>query len=145
MSRPADPRRAMRELSLGLSAMMPFARAGTSSSIEGSMAVAQAKQTLEAHRRVDALPWVAALEVSATHLTTGEIDALQAGAPPDPFLLSMSSASAWLLHLPHEVPDDAAALGPGLSALFKLARENGFTYVRVDDDAAPVLALEVYA
>lgn len=145
MSRAADPRQVLRELCLGLASVMPYARAGTSTSHEGTIAVATAKRTLDDHRRLDGLPWAATLEVSLAHLSPAEIDALQSNTPPDPFIVSMSSPYAWLLHLPVSVPDDAAALGPGLAALHRFARENGFTYVRVDADALTLPSLAVFA
>jgi len=144
MSRAPDPRHVLRELCLGLADVLPYARAGTSTSQEGTIAVATAKKLLEDHRRIDRLPWAACLEVSISHLTASEIDALQSNTAPDPFIISMSSPYAWLLHLPASATEHTGVLGPGLAALYRIARDNGFTYVRLDADAATIPSLSVY-
>lgn len=147
MTTSLDPRRTLREFSLGMAAIIPIARQSASSTPDAINIIADARRAQDAYRRFEPLPWTAVLDVSSRHLRADELDALRAGAPPCPFVLSMANDHAWLLHCPaHAAPDalDPKPLGPGLAALYQFAADLGFSYVRVDEDALPIGTLEVY-
>lgn len=145
MAEPLDPRRSLRELVLGIDALLPFARASTAPAADITPALASSVAAVNACRRLDALPWSPFLDASLQHLTPSEVEALSAGAAPDPFLLSMANDHAWLLYCPDPMFATRAALGPGLAALFALAQKHGFRYVRIDEDAPPIPGLLIHA
>jgi hypothetical protein len=146
MTAALDPRRTLRETSISLDTLLPHARAGATMQREVTQDLAHARSMVDASRRLNELPWTPVLDVSNRHLTSTERDLLAAGVAPDPFTLSMTNGYAWLLlvQLPRAGYPEPAALGEGLSRIYRLALQHGFSYVRIDEDAPPIATLEQY-
>lgn len=139
-----DPRATVRDLTLALAALLPYARHGGGASLEAAQEMANAQRLLVQARQLDGLPWSAVMDVSLSHLSPAEREALQAGHTPDPFALCMSSDHGYVLFRAGEPAANEPVLGPGMAAIATRAGESGFRYVRLDEDCALIPGLESY-
>lgn len=139
-----DPRLALRDLTLALAALLPYARQGGGGSLEAAQEIANARRLLDHARQLDGLPWSAVMDASLAHLSPAEREALQSGHTPDPFTLCMTNDHAYMVFRADGGTADAPVLGPGLSAIAARAADHGFRYVRLDEDCATVPGLETY-
>ncbi|MEY2117300.1 hypothetical protein [Rhodanobacter sp. FW106-PBR-R2A-1-13] len=137
-----DPVRTLRELLNGIDAVLPYVHLPRDASVADGLALPRVREAQASARRLLRLPWIGLLEASSTHLDPSERSALADGAPPDPFLLVMACDHGWLLHTTSS-GSLLSPLGPGLAALFALAKRARIAYVRIDDDAAVVPGMAV--
>lgn len=82
------------------------------------------------------------LTLSTAHIPEDVAKSLETEPETDNFGLSVYPFDyGFWIHVPHEIP---VSLPPSLAACLRLAKENGCTWLQLDQDAEPLDDLPVY-